>query len=270
MAIFSAAVGGAALVSGAALVGAAAVGGAALVTGAVLAGSVVVARRAVIRRRRGGMMRLANTIPINSAYWREQHRRGGELLYVAVGDSAAQGIGASRPGHSYVGLLARDIREQSGRTVRVANLSQSGARLREALEKQLPVLATLTPDIVTVAIGANDIAGFEAERFEREIRMLFAALPAQAIVADMPSFYLGRAEQRARVANRILRTVAAEFGLTVAPLHRVTRRRSAARTALRDVAADFFHPNDRGYRVWASAFAPLVSAAVARLELPKV
>jgi acyl-CoA thioesterase-1 len=24
------------------------------------------------------------------------------------------------------------------------------------------------------------------------------------------------------------------------------------------VAADFFHPNDRGYRVWASAFIPLI------------
>lgn len=258
MAFFSAAI-GSAVIDGVALIGGA----------AAIVGSGVVARRAVIRRRYGGMARLANTIPINSAYWREQHRRDGELLYVALGDSAAQGIGASRPDHSYVGLLARDIREQSGRTVRVANLSQSGARLREALEKQLPVLATLTPDIVTVAIGANDIAGFEAERFEREIRMLFAALPAQAIVADVPSFYLGRAEQRARAANRILRAVAREFGLTVAPLYRVTRRRSAAHTALRDVAADFFHPNDRGYTVWASAFEPLVVAAVARLELPK-
>ena len=255
VALFSAAIGGA-VVAG---------------TAALLAGAVAIAgaRRAVIRRRGGGMTRLAETIPVNSAYWREQHRRSGELLYVALGDSAAQGIGASRPGHSYVGLVARDIRNLSGRTVRVANLSQSGARLREALERQLPVLATLQPDIVTVAIGANDIAGFEAERFERELRMLFAALPAQAIVADVPSFYLGRAEQSARAANRIVRAVAAEFGLAVAPLHQVTRRRSAARTALRDVAADFFHPNDRGYTVWASAFAPLVAAAVARLEVPE-
>jgi acyl-CoA thioesterase-1 len=32
------------------------------------------------------------------------------------------------------------------------------------------------------------------------------------------------------------------------------------------VAGDFFHPNDRGYRVWASAFLPLLDRAIAKLD----
>lgn len=234
------------------------------VTG-VLTGAVFVGRHLVIRRRAGGMERLAEAIPVNSAFWRAQRRKTGDHLYVAIGDSAAQGIGASRPNHSYVGLLARSIRRHTGGTLRVVNLAQSGARVREALE-QLPALARLNPDIMTVSIGANDVGEFDPVRFEREIRELYSALPEFAIVADLPSFYYGDAERKVRVANEIVHRVAGELGLVVAPLHRITRARTAARTALRDVAADFFHPNDRGYAVWASAFEPLVAERLRVIE----
>lgn len=220
----------------------------------------------VVRRRSGAVIRLTEAIPVNAAYWKEQRLKHGDLLYVAIGDSAAQGIGGSRPGRSYVGLLARAIRSHTGRTVRVLNLSQSGGRLRDALEKQVPALRKLTPDVVTASIGANDIASFDPERFERELRELYGALPSVAIVADLPSFYFGEYERRVRIANEIVRRVAGELGLTVAPLHRVTWRRTAARTALRDVAADFFHPNDRGYAVWASAFEPLLLSRLPKAE----
>ena len=232
----------------------------------LLLGTAAAGRYLVIRRRTAGMVRLADMIPVHSAHWREQQRAKGELIYVAIGDSAAQGIGASTPGRSYVGLLARSIRRETGRTVRVVNLSQSGARLREALEHLMPRLAKLQPDVVTVSIGANDIANFDPERFERELRELYSALPPGAIVADLPSFYFGESERRVRVANKIVRRIAAELSFEVAPLHRTTWARTAARTALRDVASDFFHPNDRGYAVWASAFEPTVLRAVRALE----
>jgi lysophospholipase L1-like esterase len=232
-----------------------------------LAAVALVGRSLVRRRRRFAVIRLTNTIPVNAKWWHEQELQDGqshdgELLYVAVGDSAAQGIGASHPGRSYVGMLAAHLRARTNRPVRVINLSQSGARLREALAIQLPKLPTLTPDVLTVSVGANDIAAFEPVRFERELRELYAALPPHAIVADLPSFYLGRAERNVLVANAIVRRIAAEFGLAVAPLHAVTRRQGVPRYTMRQVAADFFHPNDRGYRVWASAFRPLLDSQV--------
>jgi acyl-CoA thioesterase-1 len=230
----------------------------------LLGGAGWVVRYLVVRRRTTATIMLSEMIPVHSAYWRERRRRPGDLLYVALGDSAAQGIGASRPGRGYVGLLARDLRRSTGRTVRVVNLAQSGGRLQDALAKQVPALSRLDPDVVTVSVGANDIATFDVDRFEREVEELFAALPASAIVADLPSFYLGELERRVRQANGIVRAAASRHALPVAPLHRVTARRTAARTALRDVAADFFHPNDRGYEVWASAFRPLLPTALAR------
>jgi lysophospholipase L1-like esterase len=236
-----------------------------LALAALAALASIVAWSLVRRRRSAGSAKLANTLHLNARWWKDEGKKDGELLYVALGDSAAQGVGASKPGHSYVGIIARHLRDRTGRTVRVVNLSMSGARLQEALAIQLPALRRLRPppDVLTVAIGANDIASFDRGRFERELRELYAALPAGAIVADLPSFYLGSAERNAREANAIVRRLAAERGFEIAALHTATRRQGAARYALNQVAADFFHPNDRGYRVWASAFIPLLDRVVA-------
>ena len=223
---------------------------------------VVVACSLLLRRQRGGADRLARSLHLNAGWWKDQRAKDGELLYVALGDSAAQGVGASQPGRSYVGLIAQHLRQRTGCSVRVVNLSISGARLREVIALQLAPLQRLSPDIVTVAVGANDMPTFERERFTRELAEVFGSLPAGSIVAEVPSFYLGAAERDARAANKIVHHLATEFGLEVAPLHTSTRRQGAARYALNQVAADFFHPNDRGYRVWASAFLPLIDRVV--------
>ena len=206
---------------------------------------------------------LNETLPIHSKWWRDHARQKGELLYVAIGDSAAQGIGASKPNRGYVGILADRIRRSTGRTVRVINLSVSGATVGLAVRDQLPRFVTLDPDVVTVAIGANDIALWEAAAFETGIRKIFAALPGHAIVADLPCFHLPHNERKVAEANRILRTAAAEFGLTVVPLHATTKRQGL-RSVATQFANDFFHPNDRGYRVWAEAFLPEISADIAK------
>jgi lysophospholipase L1-like esterase len=234
-----------------------------VVPGAVGVGSLV-------QRIQRGAARIAGTLHLNAQWWREEGQKSGDLLYVAVGDSAAQGVGASRPGHSYVGLLANHIRAKTGHSVRVMNLSVSGARLREAIAVQIPALRDLKPDILTVSIGANDMSSFDPERFESELGELYDALPPGTIVADLPSFFLGPVERNARAANAIVRTLAEKHGFEVAPLHATTRRQGAVWYALNRVSADFFHPNDRGYTVWAAAFLPVVDRWMARLDhLPK-
>ncbi|TDW29900.1 SGNH/GDSL hydrolase family protein [Cryobacterium psychrophilum] len=206
---------------------------------------------------------LNETLPVHSLWWRDHAKEDGELLYVAVGDSAAQGIGASRPNNSYVGILADHVRARTGRTVRVINLSVSGATVELAVRDQLPRFAALSPDLVTVAIGANDIAQWNAVLFEAGIRRVFEVLPSHALVAELPCFHLPSAERKVAVANRIVRDVAAERGLTVVPLHAATKR-PGLRSVATHVAKDLFHPNDLGYRVWADAFLPSLTARVAR------
>jgi lysophospholipase L1-like esterase len=221
--------------------------------------------RFLAHRRRYWFEELTERIPTHAAWWRKQREKTGELLYVAIGDSAAQGIGASRPHRSYSGVIARHIRERTGRTVRVVNLGISGATVRIAIDRQLPRLAKLQPDILTVSIGANDIAAFDPARFERDIRELLAALPGHAIVADLPTFYFLPAEKRVTAANRILREQSGERGLTVVPLH-ARMKRQGLWGVTTQFAGDLFHPNDRGYRVWASAFVPAVDRRLDELS----
>jgi lysophospholipase L1-like esterase len=228
---------------------------------AIIAAAVYVWARYLQRRQRLWRALLNDAIAVNSRWWKDYRERDGELLYVAVGDSAAQGIGASGPGRGYVGELGHHIRTVSGRSVRVVNLGVSGATVALAVRDQLPKLRGLDPDILTVAIGANDMAAFDPARFEAQLRELFAALPAHAIVADIPSFYFLPAEKRAVVANRILRRLAAERGFPVAPLYARTRRQGPW-GVMTQFAGDLFHPNDRGYRVWASAFIPILDAVL--------
>ncbi|MFD4421847.1 SGNH/GDSL hydrolase family protein [Agromyces sp. NPDC058484] len=237
----------------------------ALAAGSLLAASTVLGslgvrpfRERVLERR----STLNDTLPVHSKWWRDHGTGEGELLYVAIGDSAAQGIGASSPGRSYVGLIAEHAGEASGRSIRVVNLSVSGATTELAVRDQLPRFRALAPDLVTVAIGANDIADWNPAAFERNIRSIFAELPSHAIVADLPCFHLRHNERKVADANRMLRAIAREHGLTVVPLHELTKRRGL-RGILTEFASDMFHPNDHGYRVWADAFRPAVAARLA-------
>ncbi|WP_350349099.1 SGNH/GDSL hydrolase family protein [Agromyces sp. G08B096] len=227
---------------------------------ATLLGTVGVPRyRSLVAEHRST---LNDTLPVHSKWWRRRAAAGGDLVYVAIGDSAAQGIGASRPDRSYVGLLAEHAAALTGREVHAVNLSVSGATTALAVRDQLPRLAALDlggrePDLVTVSIGANDIADWNPAAFERNIRDILDAVPAHAIVADLPCFHLPHNERKVAHANRMLRAAARERGLTVVPLHALTRRQGL-RGILTQFARDMFHPNDDGYRVWAEAFRPAV------------
>ena len=220
--------------------------------------------RSFLRHRNAAAADLNALLPVHSAWWRARFDRGGALLYVAMGDSAAQGIGASSPARSYVGRLSAYIRRQGHTSLRVVNLSVSGSTTWLCRKDQLPKFEKYEPDVVTVAIGANDIVQFDPESFEKNIRVIYGALPSHAIVGDLPAMWIPDREKKLVEANRIVRRVADEFGLTVAPLYETTRRQGFFRT-YRNSAGDLFHPNDRGYRVWASAFEPAVAARLARI-----
>ncbi len=216
------------------------------------------------RRRQHWVRLLDEAKSVHADWWRERHDRQGELLYVALGDSTAQGIGASKPWRSYVGELTRHIEARTGKRVRVVNLSVTSTTVYETSREQLPVLRSLDPDIVTVSIGANNMFNFNPQRFEKDLRRLYAGLPEHTIVSDLPSFLILPAERNVIEANRIIRRLAEEFAFPVAPLYQYTRSRWFQGLTTH-VAGDFFHPNDRGYQMWASAFIPLVDAQIQRM-----
>lgn len=208
------------------------------------------------------LVRLQRSVHSSADYWSAPQGQSGGLLYVALGDSTAQGIGASRPDRGYVGLLAQRLRESTGQPVQVVNLSRSGARISDVLDRQLPALAAMVrrPDLLTVAIGGNDVRAYDRTRFGKQAERLAAALPAGAYVADTPYFMHGRWERDARQAAGALTDAVTDRGLRSVPLHEALRAQGL-RAMLTQFAADWFHPNDRGHEVWAEAFWTAICSA---------
>lgn len=161
-------------------------------------------------------------------------------LWVVLGDSAAQGVGASNHLSGYVGVVLSRL----GPPWRVVNLSRSGARTREVVDVQLPAAAGLDAQLVTALVGGNDALGTKRAQWERDARDLCAALPRGAVVGTVAR---GVFEGKTRRVNHVIRASAAQHGLLVADLWAHTG------PPYRGLYFDGFHPNDRGYAQWVSA-----------------
>ncbi|MGC1177120.1 MAG: SGNH/GDSL hydrolase family protein [Candidatus Saccharimonadales bacterium] len=197
------------------------------------------------------LLRLKANLSSYAAYWK-QVPTSGTFTYVALGDSAAQGIGASKPQLGYVGLLADRIEKETGKTVRIVNLSVSGAKIQDVIDKQLPRLQNYKPDLVTIDIGANNVAGrYDARVFQKEYDQLAAALPKGTIVGNMP-YFGGRIRHNAQAldANKLITAATKKYDLKVADLQSVTK----SHNSLNVYAADYFHPSNRGYQNWVDAY----------------
>jgi lysophospholipase L1-like esterase len=186
-------------------------------------------------------------------------------LWVVLGDSTAQGVGASSPLHGYVGQVLAALAPRSGQPWRVLNLSRSGAQSWQVLAQQLPVLHELglEPDLVTCGVGSNDILGTLPKRFHQTLRQLIARLPRSCVVLDLPLpdglwRVGGLCSPYVAGVNRTIHTAAGARGLPVAELSR-----HFAPPWRGQFAADRFHPNDLGYRHQAAA----VLAALPRTVL---
>ena len=164
-------------------------------------------------------------------------------LWVVLGDSAAQGVGATAHDRGYVGLVLGRLRA-TGQPWQVLNLSRSGARTREVVDVQWPAAAGLGADLITAVIGGNDALRSKEDDWRRAVEDLCAALPAGAVVSTTAR---GVFERKTARVNAVVRSCADEHGLRVADLWAHTG------PPYRGLYADGFHPNDRGYVQWADA-----------------
>lgn len=197
-------------------------------------------------------LRVAGSVPRYQRYWTRRRHRGGSLRYVALGDSLAQGVGASRPERGYVGLLADRLERVTGQDVEVLNLSVTGIMIADVVRHQLPALAGLDrpPDLVTVTVGTNDAGRLSPAALGERFAELCAGLPPGTLVADLPKFHRGRRAVAAGVAATVIGEVLTGFPrLVPVPLAAAT-----AGTGIGERSADLFHPNDRGHRRYADAF----------------
>lgn len=195
---------------------------------------------------------LYSTVSSYRNYWVNRADRPGEITYLAFGDSAAQGIGATSPSRGYVGVVAARLQQQTGKTVRVVNLSKTGAKLQDYLTQQAPKARNIKPDVVTIEIGANDISGFEADKFRTDFKKVLASLPAGAYVSNMPLFNSRPSStNHAKQASQIIEQELKNYP----QLHFVDlQKQTSEHRNIFGFAPDLFHPNNISYKNWADAF----------------
>lgn len=153
-------------------------------------------------------------------------------VWVALGDSMTQGIGASAFDHGWTAGVAEALPGH-----RLINLSVSGGLVTDLLERQVPALESLgvTPDLVTVMIGSNDLLNRRARgTLPRDLAALIERLPVGTVVATMPGGRRGSADFNRQVTGAA-HLVTAEF------------RDPRLRSWKGRVAQDHFHPNETGY-----------------------
>jgi len=197
------------------------------------------------------------------------------LRLVLLGDSSALGVGVDRVTDTIGGQLATLLSESGGgRHVLLSSVGVSGSRSTDLATQVARALLGERPDVAVILIGANDATGLRrpgeaAAYLAAAVRRLCGA-GVQVVVGTCPDLgavraiapplrqligFLGR-----RVADAQARAVR-EAGGAVVDLAAETG--PVFRADAGTLCYDGFHPSADGYRVWAHALLPAVSAAAA-------
>lgn len=169
----------------------------------------------------------------------ERHNRtaaaGTGPLWVALGDSMAQGVGASAYDKGWVGQLAASVPGH-----RLVNLSVYGGRVSDIVDRQIPAMQSLgvEPALVTVVIGSNDLISRRLrEDLPDALAEMLRLLPRGSVVGTQPGGRPGALE-----FNRQVDEAAAAGRVRIAEF-----RDPRMRSWRGKLSRDFFHPNDLGY-----------------------
>jgi lysophospholipase L1-like esterase len=191
-------------------------------------------------------------------------------VYVALGDSLTAGRDDHGPNGGRIGWARRLAGILTTRTTvpcALTNLAFDGASVAMVLERQLPSVARMRPDLVSVTVGMNDIRdpGFDPGRFAAGLGVLLdglaatgatvltCTLPDIAAIMTLPADLVEVARQRMRQASDVIREQAAARGAVCLDAWAMS---AAADPGL--FGPDRIHPNTSGHQLMADAFAALL------------
>jgi lysophospholipase L1-like esterase len=189
------------------------------------------------------------------------------FVYVAIGDSTVEGVGASSPHRCYTGILYQALKEKK-KHVDYHNLGVAGATVKEVRKYQLGQAIELQPDLITLSVGANDIRKrTRLKQFERELASLLKDLEekthAKIIVNTIPDLSLTPAVPRymksysrymAQKLNSIIKAMGNHVNVTIVDLFNYSR--AVLKQFPEAISHDGFHPSDFGYAIWANTMIP--------------
>lgn len=186
---------------------------------------------------------------------------GTPLTYVIMGDSTSVGQGGDYA--QGIAVETADHIAKAGHTVTYQNFGVSGATVNDVLTKQLDQATSLKPDMVLIAIGANDVTHLtNLKSIESDTILIIDKLrnanpnckiviTGSPQVGSVPRFpqpakYLAKA--RTAQINKVFNKVVSDKDITFARIADRTGQYFTEHPEL--FAVDKFHPTNEGYAVW--------------------
>jgi len=193
---------------------------------------------------------------------------GPALSYAIMGDSTAVSQGSEyREGFG----SASALRLAESFSVSVINTAVSGATSADVRRDQLSEAVAFKPDIVLLAVGANDTTHLlrattirssmqaiidELRRVKPDVQIVVTRSPAMDSVTRFPDGAKQIMGLRTKQVNTVYGELIKKNNLIHAPIAEGTRDAFIADPTL--TAADNFHPNARGYALWI----PIINEAI--------
>ena len=192
---------------------------------------------------------------------------GSVLRYVALGDSYTIGTSVAEDER-----WPNQLVERIGRLELVANLGVNGYTSSDLIEDELPEIEGLSPELVSVLIGVNDVVqGVPEREYAGNVAIileeLLTRLPPERIVCVATPDYtvtpmgaaFGDPEQQRRgimANNAILRDACESRGIPfVAETFEISQAASVDPSL---VAEDGLHPSGAQYARWAEVIASVL------------
>ncbi len=184
-----------------------------------------------------------------------------DYRYVAIGASDAVGIGAIPPSKGYVFLIEDELDRSCGDT-ELNNLGIPGVEADEIENVEVPAANALSPDLITIFVGGNDIVGGRSpEVFRNDLRDILMTLrdetSADIYIGNLPDLtQLPRFQddpdpavtsERVAAFNAVIAEEAAAVGAILVDVM------SAGFTEA-EVSQDGFHPSNEGHDLLADLF----------------
>lgn len=196
-----------------------------------------------------------------------QSRKG--ISYLPIGDSYTIGNGVWQ-NDRWPNVLVKDLNQQGLEVHLVGNPAVSGFTVQDAIRLELPVVAKLKPDFVTILIGANDnFRGTPAAVYQKDLAELLDKLqpmltnPKNIVLITIPDYSqspAGLPYQEQNISktiedyNKIIQDEANKRGLKVADIFPI----SQTMTSAEDYIDDGLHPSAQGYAKWEKVILPIV------------
>jgi lysophospholipase L1-like esterase len=204
------------------------------------------------------------------------------LRFVALGDSYTIGTSVSaaeRWPDQLVAKLGPAKLGPASPTLRlVGNLAVNGYTTRDVIDRELPDLAPLRPDFVSLLIGVNDVVqGVPVETYRERLDRILDALAdgvptGRILLVTTPDYTVtpagadyGDPTERAagiRAVNAVMTEVARARALALVDIHDISLQAATDRSL---VASDGLHPSGLQYGLWVERIVSVVERLVGRV-----